>query len=463
MTRTTTTRTTTRMTALTGAAVLALLLGAAPAHAQPKAAELRATDALGRPGRALKLHAKLERKGFMGINPDVDKEPLDYFLMAQDGSALEQPRFLGTGETDDDGDAELEWTPPAAGQYELEVRVRRGSQYVARPAPLVVAIPPAERTVILVQVDGTVSQATNLTMFRGKDNAEIPEVDGAGLALSTLAHHYQLVYLTDLDESFTTKFRDWMALRKVPRAPVIFWEVFSRSLSHGTYMEQLVSKLRRDLPQISVGIGATPADATIFVNQGMAGIVMASPPPEDLPDEVLRARRWEEALVHVALIHRSGVLVRDLASRDAGKSEAALAELTLLGRPGLGYVHRFRSDSDPNVASAATLVAGSIRASDAFAGALDTRSPNQALTSLLAAWRSGRRAVVSRLYADKKVGLKDTIPTFRTAELVSRNEPEPGKVVFVVRLRPDEGEPIERQVVFVRGEDGVWRVDVDDF
>lgn len=459
MTRTTTTTT----TALVGAAALALLLGATPALAQPTAAELRATDALGRPGRALKLHAKLERKGFMGINPDVDKEPLDYFLMVQDGRPLEEPRFLGTGETDDDGDAELEWTPPAAGQFELEVRVRRGSQYVALPAPLIVAIPPPERTVILVQVDGTVSQATNLTMFRGKANAEIPEVDGAALGLSTLAHHYQLVYLTDLDESFTTKFRDWMALRKVPRAPVLFWEVFSRSLSHATYMEQLVTKLRRDLPQIAVGIGPSATDAGVFIGQGMAGIVLASPPPGDLPDEVLPARRWEEALLHVALIHRSGALVRDLASADVVRSDAALAELSLLGKPGLGYVHRFRSDSDPNVAAAATLVAGRLRASEAFVRALDTRSPNQALTSLLAAWRSGERAVVSRLYADKQVGLKDAIPRFRTAELVSRNEPEPGKVVFVVRLRPDEGEPTQREVVLVRGEDGVWRVDVDDF
>lgn len=456
MTRTTTTRT------LLGAALLGLLL-ADPACAQGTAAELRATDALGRPGRALKLRAKLERKGFMGINPDVAKEPLDFFLVSHDGNALAEPRFLGTGETDDDGDAELEWTPPEAGQYELEVRVRRGSKYVAMPAPLCVAAPRPERTVIVVQLDGTASQATNLAMFRGKANQEIPAVEGAAAALGTLAAHYQLVYLTDLDESFTSKFREWMALRKMPKAPVIFWDLFSRSLSHATYMEQLVSKLRRELPQIAIGIGATVTDANVYVNQGMAAILLSSSPGEGLPDEVLTARRWEEALVHVTLIHRSGALLRQLASPDAKVSDAALAELSLLGKPGLGYVHRFRSDTDPNVAAAATLVAARIRANDAFARTLDDRSPNQALTSLLAAWRSGERAVVARLYVDRKVGLADPIPRFRTVELVSRNEPEPGKVVFVVRLRPDEGDPTERQVVFVRGDDGAWRVDVDDF
>jgi hypothetical protein len=466
MIRTTTFRTTFRTMARVmamGAAVSVVLLGATPARADSKAAELRGTDALGRPGRVLKLHSKLERKGFMGINPDVKGEPLDFYLVVQDGRALEESKFLGTGETDDDGDAMLEWTPPAAGQFELEVRVRRGSTYVALPATLIVAVPPPERGVILVQVDGTVSSATNLQMFRGKANDEIPAVDGAAEVLRTLGQHYQLVFLTDLDESFTTKFRDWLTLRQIPRAPVLFWELFSRSLSHATYMEQLVTKLRRDLPQINVGVGAQPADAAVYVGQGMAGVVLASPPPEDLGDEVLVARRWGEVLVHVTLLHRSHALVADVASKDATKSDAALQELSLLGKAGLGYVHRFRADSDPNVAAAATLVAGRLRASDSFFRALDLRTANQGLTSLLAAWRDGQRAVVSRLYADRSVGLKDPIPTFRSCELVSRNEPEPGKVVFVVRLRPDSGDPVERQVMFVRGEDGVWKVEVDAF
>lgn len=444
-------------------AVAWLGLAAAPARADSKAAELRGTDALGRPGRALKLHAKLERKGVLGINPDVKGEPLDFFLVGQDGGALPETKFIGTGDTDDDGDASLDWTPPGPGQFELEVRVRRGSEYVALPAALIVAVPPPDRAVILVHVDGTVSQATNLQMFRGKANEEIPAVDGAVDVLKTLGQHYQLVYLTDLDESFTVKFRDWLTLRQVPRAPVVFWEVFSRSLSHATYMDQLVSKLRRDLPQITIGVGAQASDAQAYINQGVAGVVFASPPPDDLPDEVLSARRWGDVLGHVALLHRSGALVRDLASKDAAKSDAALQELSLLGKPGLGYVHRFRTDSDPNVAAAATLVAGRLRASEAFFHALDLRTANQALTSLLGAWRDGQRAVVARLYADRAVGLKDPIPTFRSCELVSRNEPEPGKVAFVVRLRPDQGEAVERQVVFVRGDDGVWKIDVDAF
>lgn len=442
---------------------LALALALAPAaRADGTAAELRAQDALGRPGRAMKLRAKLERTGLLGINPDVKGEPLDFYLVAQDGAALPEPRFVGTGDTTKDGDAELEWTPPAAGQFELEVRLRRGSQYVALPASCVVAAPPPDRTLVLVHVDQTVSRATNVTMFRGTANDQIPAVDGAAVVLRGLSAHYQLVYLTDLDASFTGKFKDWMKLRQVPAAPTFFWELFEKSLSHASYMEQAVAKLRREHGQLTVGVGTVAADATAFVTNGMAAILLQQDPPE-LPPEVLVAPRWEVVLAHVALLHRTAGLVRDLAGRDAAKADAALAELALLGPQGLACVHRFRNDGDPNVAAAATLVAGRLRASEAFFQALDRSTANAALSALLAAWRANDRAVVVRLFADRKAGLSDPIPAFRACETVSRNEPEPGKVVFKLRLVPDAGAAVEREVALVRGDDAVWRVDVKDF
>lgn len=450
---------TTRLCALL-LALLALGHRLPEARAEGTEAELRAVDALGRPGRAIKLRAKLEQRGILGI--DVATEPLDFFLVAQDGKALEAPKFVGTGDTGKDGTAELDWEPPAAGQFELEVRLRKGSKYVALPAPCVVAAPPPERSVLLIHVDQTVSRATNVTMFRGTDNAKIDAVEGAAGVLQMLAAHYQLVYLTDLDASFTAKFKDWMKLRGVPSAPTVFWELFEKSLSHAAYMDQAVAKLKKDYPSFVVGVGTVDADATAFQSAGMAAILLQAEPDDDLPDTVLVASRWELVLAHVATLHRATGKLRELAGKDAKAADAALLELSLLGKPGLGYLHRFRTDSDPNVAAAATLVTGKLRASEAFFSVLDRSSANQGLASLLAAWRANDRAVVARLYADRKVGLEDPIPSFRTCEMVSRNEPEPGKVVYKLRLIPDAGAPTEREVAFVRADDGVWSVEVKD-
>lgn len=438
----------------------ALLLGAAGALAAPKDATIHAGDALGRVGRTVKLEGRLQRQGI--ISTDVGKEPLDFFLVRQDGKELPEAKFIGSGETNSDGFAALEWKPEGPGRYDLEVRIRKGSDYVAFPAPIHVAIPPAEQTVVLVQVDGTVSEATNLQLFRGKATAEIPAIEGASRILAQLASTHQLVYLTDLESGFTGKFKEWLSARSMPQAPVLFWD-FSRSLSHETYLSNLVEKMRQELPQIRMGISKSFGDGQVFANHGLVGISLdRDADAEDRPPEVLWAKTWERVHQHVMIVHTSAALLQDLAGSDARKAEQALAVLSLLGEEGLGYVHRFRGAADPSLSSAAVLVEARLRASEAFYRSLERATPRQALTSLLAAWRHGDRAVVVRLYRERQAGLAATLPAFRRVELVSTSEPEPARVVFKLRLIPDQGAAEEREVVMVQVEKE-WLVDVQDF
>lgn len=441
--------------------VLGLLLaGAAGAFAAGKDATIHAVDAVGRVGRPVKLEGRLQRQGL--IATDVGKEPLDFYLVRVDGRELAEAKFVGSGETNSDGFAGLEWKPDAPGRYDLEVRVRKGSEYVAFPAPIHVAVPPPEQTVILVHVDGTVSEATNLQLFRGKATSEIPAIEGASRVLTMLAASHQLVYLTDLESGFTARFKQWLEARQMPRAPVLFWD-FSRSLSHETYLSQRVEKLRQELPQIRIGISKSFGDGQVFANHGLAGISLdRDADAEDRPPTVLWARSWDAALQHVMVLHTSATLLQDLAGADAAKAEQALAVLSLVGVEGIGYVHRFRAAADPSLASAAVQVEARIRASEAFFQTLDRSTPRQALTSLVAAWRQGDRAVVARMYRERDAGLKAKLPVFRRVELVSTSEPEPARVVFKVRLVPDQGAPEEREVVFAQV-DKVWLVDVQDF
>lgn len=440
--------------------LLGLVVGVGVAHAAPTPGEIRADDVIGRPGGTLTLKAKLERTGVMGINPDVEEEPLDYYLLAVDGEALEEAKFLGSGETNDDGVATLEWTAEKPGRYQLEVRLRQGSEYVGLPGPLTVAVPAPDRTVVLVQLDETVSTATSLQMFRGTANTEIPAVDGAKPILEALATHYQLVYLTDLDASFTSKFKAWLELRDMPPAPVVFWDLFEDSLSHATYMDKLVAKLVKDVPQVRVGIGGQLSDAKAFVKHGLAGIVLADEVDADerQPEEIW-ARQWVECLGHVVQIHRCEKLLQTMVHGSAAESAEALRTMTLMGSAGFGYVHRFRTDTDVNLATAATLVAAQLQASDAFFKSLDLSTANAALSSLLAAWRDGDRAVTVRFYRERKAGLAEPLPVFQRAEIVNRSEPAPAKVVFRVRLIPEQGEPFEKELVFVESGD-VWLLDV---
>jgi hypothetical protein len=432
-----------------------LTLLAAPAAA--KEAKLTGFDTLARKGRKVTLRAKLETKGMLGIDPDVKGASLDFFITKKDGAELKKPYFLGTGKTNDDGIATTDWKPDATGRFTCEARVRRGSDYSAAPGLILVACPPEGRPIVLVQIDGTVSKATNVKMFRGTENDEIKVEEGSKEMLTLLAEHHQLVYLTDLEVAFTNKFREWLELREIPAAPILFWDIFERSLSHKTYMTKLVARLHKAYPALRAGIGGKSDDGVAFAENGLVGIVISEEKDEELPDTVIEAKTWQHAFAHVLQSHRAAGLVRKLAK--GGKSAPkVLAQLSMLGKAGVGYVHHYLDDPDLSLASAAILVANKLRACETFAKRLDTSSANRTRNSLIAAWRYGELGVVRKLYADLDLAKKATLPTFDLCALVSRNEPEPGKVVYKLKLTDAEGKASELVVICVEQEDKSWKV-----
>ncbi|MBL4846968.1 MAG: hypothetical protein JKY65_15720 [Planctomycetes bacterium] len=439
---------------LTVCLILAIgLCSAAPASA--KDGKLTGFDTLGRKGRKVKVKAKLETIGFMGIDPDVKGAALDFFILAKDGVELKRPDFLGTEKTNDDGVATLVWTAPESGQFSMVARLRKGADHAAAPAQIHVAVPPEDRPILIVQLDGTVTTATNLKFFRGTKNEEIKAVDGCKQALELLATRHQLVYLTDLELAFTNKFKDWVRLRGLPHAPILFWELFERSLSHETYMTKMIEKLQRGYP-LRIGVGGDTSDTAAFLKSGMVPIRLGEEPDEELGDEVIQVKDWGQVLGHTLKAQEADVLLRRYS---AGKEASeALRDLSQLGAPGVAYLTRLRRDRDLNLASAATLIVGRLRGIAAFSRTLDRSNADRSLNSLIAAWRYGQPAVVAQLYED---GVKPgPLQIFLKAELISRTEPEPGKVAFKLRLHGVKGKKArELELIFVESEEGgVWLV-----
>src|SRR5579871_2180714 len=143
-------------------AIAIALLCATPALAD-NTARIAGYDVLVRAGRPAKLRAKFESKGMIGYS-GVENESIDFWLTGEPSPGgkpgtqpLETPRFLGSGRTDANGTGELEWTPEGQGSYEVEARVRKGSSYVASPAPLEVLVAAHDRLLALVAIEGTLT------------------------------------------------------------------------------------------------------------------------------------------------------------------------------------------------------------------------------------------------------------------------------------------------------------------
>ncbi|HBP17913.1 MAG TPA: hypothetical protein DEA08_08975, partial [Planctomycetes bacterium] len=198
------------------------------------------------------------------------------------------------------------------------------------------------------------------------------------------------------------------------------------------------------------------ADGEAFAENGLVGIVLDAKGEEELPDNVVRAESWQHAYAHVLQAHRARGLLTKVA---AGGKEAqgALAALSIMGRAGIGYSHPYANDGDVGVASAAILVMNKLRACATFRDSLDLSSANRARNSLIAAWRYGELLVVRELYADEDVGKKAKVESFDTLKLVSRNEPEPGKVVYVLELS-EGGKTRKVQLSAVEQDDKSWRI-----
>jgi hypothetical protein len=452
--------------------LVALVLTASAARAGDETpARLSAQDAIVRAGKPAKLRARLEGKGLVTYS-GVEGESVDFWLVAEPlpggkpgGQTLEKARFLGSGRTDASGWGELEWTPEATGSYEVEVRVRHGSSYVAIPAPLELLVATHERPIAAVIIEHTLTD-NSATNFMRKDSKDVAPIDGAADALAKLAEGHEVVYVTGIEDTWLTKTKEWLRLKNFPHGPVFFWDISTQSLSGEKYKTERVNKLRADFPNLTVGIGGRGEDTSAFYANAVTPYLVASTETDSGFAVVLKT--WDKLEGAVARQHEIETQLAELASKDLAKQEQSSKALAKLETPALAYVYRFIRSSDISVGSAARLVVGRVRARDAFAASLDMKtSDSTALASLLAAWRSGDATIAARLYRDGASGLQKSGPPlerFRSVEVVNRSEPEPGRVVYRLRFLPekDGADAPERDFVFIRGDDGSWAVDSGD-
>lgn len=460
-------------------ALVAVALVAGTARAEDTPARLAGYDTLARSGHEVKLRAKLEAKGMIGVYSSVEGEFLDFWLTGEplkDGKpglqVLEKEKFLGSAKTDSNGIGELEWAPDdktAAGSFEVEARVRKGSKYVAVPATLDVLLAQHERPLTIVSIEGTLTDFSAVTFMR-KDAKDIPVNEGAAQALTALADKHSFVYMTGIEEVSLVKTKDWLKLKGFPRGPVFFWNISTNSLSDEKYKTNLVGRLRADFAGLTSGVGGRTADAVACVKNGVTAYLVACK-DSDAPAEAIAVKSWDKLEAAVGRQHAVEAFLADLASTDAAKQDAAAKALAKLETAELGYLNRFLHASDVQLSGAARLIQGRVRARDAFAASLDNSTDSAALASLIAAWRQGDATVTARLYRDGASGLAKGGPAlekFRGIEVVNRSEPEPGKVVYRLRFlnvagAGDPGAPnSERDYAFLRGDDGNWRVDAGD-
>jgi len=245
-------------------------------------AKLQGFDALVPEGWPVILEAKLERKGILGINPDLHGIEV---VFARGDREIARARTAG------DGMARVAWTPPEAGEYEIAVRVADPARFEAPPAALrVFSRDPKERETLVVDLDGTVCASSGLDVAR-KEPAKIEATPGSAEALRRLARRFDVVYLTARDDALADKTRRWLDLRGFPRGPVLVRDVSFATLSAEKWKTARLADLARDF-RLAAGVGDRDEDARAYVAAGMDAILVGG--ASDAPEKARRAADWTE-------------------------------------------------------------------------------------------------------------------------------------------------------------------------
>ena len=251
-------------------------------------AHLSGYDVLALPGEAAVLRTKAEKHSRVRFRPDIEGEAIEFHAGG---------KLLGSAKTDGDGVAALPHKFEKPGRYMVTVRFGAASKYAAEDA-LLVEVRNATTRLIVCDIDHTIADVS-AAKFVFKKNEKVPALPGSPEALARLAKHAQIIYITARDDALLRKTRDWLALRKFPRAPVFFWDFGGKKLSHEKYKTREIAAIKKRFPNTVAGVGDKVGDARAYLANGLRAVIISPKRDDDLPEKAIWVKTWADAEKHL--------------------------------------------------------------------------------------------------------------------------------------------------------------------
>jgi len=194
-------------------------------------------------------------------------------------------KTLGRAVTDASGQATLTWTPPKAGDYDVAVTVTASEDdaYDAltklEAAPLLVSARGKDTTFVVIDLDHTVVASG---FFRVLVGGAKP-MPGAAEVIKELRRRYSVIYLTHRPALLTVKSKGWLIGNGFPRAPLLVAAL--RDLpSSGKFKTAKIEALRKQYPNVALGIGDKLSDSEAYVANGLRAYLIPHYDRDDAKD-----------------------------------------------------------------------------------------------------------------------------------------------------------------------------------
>jgi hypothetical protein len=247
------------------AGLFASLLLAASMWADGDRLVLSGCDVLCRPGEKATLAVKVEEKG-LG-SKDAEGARLSAFLVTPTNRQL-----LGQAVADRNGRARIPVRFEEPSLYRVAVQaVAKGEPNERGEEEFLVACRRPDRVAVVLDIDDTLSNSDNI-LFR--TSASVRDANAVAVVCA-LAEQYDLLYVTGRARGFSPETRQWLRKAGFPRAPLFLRDgKQDENLRVGTFKAKVLGRLRRDFPNILIGVGDEDSDVSAYVSNGMLAILV---------------------------------------------------------------------------------------------------------------------------------------------------------------------------------------------
>lgn len=145
---------------------------------------------------------------------------------------------------------------------------------------------------IAVDVDETLSITDYNHLLWGIGDDDSTPLPGAQATLRRLSGEYDIVYVTARSKSLEDKTRRWLERHRFPAGRIVTSPTLGDFLLQSSFKRKVFAKLRREYPNLLIGIGDKTKDAEAYRKNGMVPVVVNPWKGHDYHDDDIVCRDW---------------------------------------------------------------------------------------------------------------------------------------------------------------------------
>jgi len=244
-------------------------------------AVLSVSDAIVSPGEPVRLTAFVYRDTIRGVGQDIEGVQVRFNV---DG------RPAGSARTDDDGWASVQWALPVGGASRFEATATVDDRTIQAGGAIYTW--DKDRIMLAVDVDGTLAETDYEDLILDRRDIESQPLPHAQQTLEKLSADFQVLYLTARPQYYIEKTRRWLRDCGFPNRPVFTAPRLRDTIRHARFKRRMLATLRRDWPNLLIGIGNKAADAQAYGASGMLSLIVRRVPDKDFGPHAIVLADW---------------------------------------------------------------------------------------------------------------------------------------------------------------------------